>query len=851
MMKKYLFGLAITCLSLRGFAQKTSEKIIGDSVEVQVHPQYDAVTGVHRFIFGENYRKEWSMRVTLPVIKISEIYGGLVFNKTGGGHQTRSLRFKDRTGKEWALRSVEKYPDVLLPPELRETFAKDWFKDNMSAQHPFAALIVPVLADAVGVLHSNPVIGWVAPDEALGVHSKEFANTVCLLEEREPAGKSDDTPEMMEKLNQDNDNSFDSTMFLRARLLDLFIGDWDRHVDQWRWKDDKKGAGKFYKAVPKDRDQVWHVEQGVIPTIVALPWVVPFLHNYKGKIEKVNAFFFESRELNARFLNQFSHVQWMKTTIDFISKVTDRVLESSLQRLPKEIYNLSHDELLATMKERRSNLAASMSKYYFFLNKTVDIQTTSKNELVRITDTINNGLNIAIYKISKERNVKQQLFFKTFNPGETKEIRVFTGAGDDSVVINNRNSATRLRIVGGDGNKAFNVMSSKGKVDIYAKQKNAVFTGHAGSVKKHLSDDSLNTAIALTNPYNVIAPMINAAYNIDDGLILGLSAKSTRHGFRKNPGSIQQLSLAHSFSSSAYRIRYKGEWMGSPGKADFTISASVLAPNNTINFYGRGNETNFTKTDDDNRYYRSRFSLYQFDPAIRWRFKTTSVSIGPSFQYYSAKKSENYGRFIDDTSLIHSYDSNSIYNDKAFAGVTINFISDKRNSKLLPSSGSYIDVKLQGYGGFNSYSKSFVQVVPSIAFYRSLNASKSIVVAERLGGAVTAGNTTFYQSAFLGSQENLLGYRQYRFAGQHMLYNNIEARIKLADVASYILPGQLGIVGFYDMGRVWEKGQPSHKWHSGTGGGIYFAPAQMALFQLVAGHSIEGWYPYFSMGWRF
>ena len=67
------------------------------------------------------------------------------------------------------------------------------------------------------------------------------------------------------------------------------------------------------------------------------------------------------------------------------------------------------------------------------------------------------------------------------------------------------------------------------------------------------------------------------------------------------------------------------------------------------------------------------------------------------------------------------------------------------------------------------------------------------------------GKTPFYQSLFLDGQNNLSSYRLYRFA-------------------SYIVPGQIGILGFYDVGRVWEKGEHSDKWYNGTGGGFYVAP---------------------------
>jgi hemolysin activation/secretion protein len=104
---------------------------------------------------------------------------------------------------------------------------------------------------------------------------------------------------------------------------------------------------------------------------------------------------------------------------------------------------------------------------------------------------------------------------------------------------------------------------------------------------------------------------------------------------------------------------------------------------------------------------------------------------------------------------------------------------------------------------------------------------------------------------FIGGQGNLLGFRKYRFAGQYMAYNNLEARIRLAQVANYILPGQFGMVAFYDIGRVWQKEDYSHQWHNGVGGGIYFAPAQMALFEFVMSWSSEGWYPLVSIGFRF
>jgi hypothetical protein len=349
-------------------------------------------------------------------------------------------------------------------------------------------------------------------------------------------------------------------------------------------------------------------------------------------------------------------------------------------------------------------------------------------------------------------------------------------------------------------------------------------------------------------------PLLLAGINADDGLIMGAGFKYTRQeGFRKQPfASMHQLLIGHSFSTSAYQARYSSEWTDVWGKTDLLLQAVVKAPNNTINFFGRGNQTAFDKTGDFLRYYRTRFSNYRLDPAVRWQGNKAGIlSVGPSLYYYRFDADDNIGRLISYPSLIGSYDSATVQQNKLHVGFSSHYISDRRNSKIIPQWGSYISIVLQAYKGLGKYAKNYAQLIPEIALYKSLNKKATIILAERLGGTVSFGKTTFYQSAFIGGHENLLGYRQYRFAGNHSFYNNLELRIKLADVANYILPGQLGITGFWDVGRVWQEAGEAGTWHHGFGGGIYFSPASMVAFNFVMGRSGEGWYPYFTMGFRF
>ncbi|WP_442590983.1 BamA/TamA family outer membrane protein [Pedobacter sp. AW31-3R] len=823
-----------------------------DSVTVRVHPSYDQVSGVHRWLFGENYRKEWAIEVRLPLIRISDLYGGLIPEKEGGGMQSKSLRLKDKNGKEYILRTVEKTPDKLLPVNLQGTFAVDWVDDAMSGQHPFSALIVPPLARAANVPHANPIIGVVAEDAALGDFAKEFTGLVCLFEEREPAGESENTPKVIRDLVKNYNKRFDSRAFLRARLLDLLIGDWDRHEDQWRWASDKNGKEEFYIAVPRDRDQVFHLSEGLFPSIAALPWISPLLDDFEGEIPRVRFSMFKTRFMNAFPDAQLPEEEWIKIASDFVAAETDEVLEAGLRRLPEEVYRLRHDELFKKLKARRDHIPEAIKAYYRYANRIVDLRATDKNELITITDAADKGLRVVITNLNKDGEEKKDRMDMTYRAELTRELRLYLGDGEDKVLINNKASAIKLRVIGAAGNKTYQSTVPGSKARIYGTPE-VVFEGEADHFRKHLSTDTLQTKYIPTNLYNVWIPTVTAAINADDGFLLGLGFKYIHNsGFRKLPYThMQQFMLSHSFATNAFRIRYNGEWIKVLGKADFTLQAIANAPDNTLNFFGRGNESALVKEGNYRRYYRTRYNTFLIDPALRWTTgKQSTISAGPSFQYYHLDLTENGGRFINNVSQINSYDSATVTKDKAHLGLSVNFVSNKREGGLLPVKGYYLNVSLQGYTGLNHDSKSFAQLRPEFTFYQKLNSKGSVVLSDRIGGGISIGKPAFYQSMFLGGQGNLLGYLQNRFAGQHMVYNNLQARVKLFNIASYILPGQLGLTGFYDAGRVWVKGEESDKWHQGKGGGLYFSPAGLTIFQVLAGHSEEGWYPYVSLNFR-
>ena len=826
-----------------------------DSITVKIHPSYGRVDGIHNWLLGKNYREEWSMDVRLPVLRVSTWRGGLRPDKLGGGMETKSLRMTDADGREWVIRSVEKVPDLAVPERLRQTFAKDLVDDATSAMNPFGALLVPPVADAVQVPHNSPIICYVAPDKALGEFEKTFDHTVVLLEERAPFKKSDNTPEVIQKLVDDNDNTYDAVGFLKARMIDLLFADWDRHEDQWRWHSVSDGKGQKFIAIPRDRDQVISVTQGVLPGVVKEIYTMPRVPGFTEKIRKPRHYFFKSAFLNALPASQLSHEEWTAVVNGFVAAVTDSVLEAALARLPAPVYRLRHDALFRLLKSRRDGLPAAMEDYYLFINEIVDVRLSNKAEKVFITDE-GNGIRLVIRR-GEDDSV---LVSKVYPSAVTRQLRIYSMDGNDSIWVGHSAVPIKVKLIAAGGSKVITagggeaIAGGDGRpVDVYGRTDNLGFPAGASGLRLHLSNDSANTAFSAVNMYNLTYPLINVGLNSDDGFLFGAGFRWVRQkGFRQDPYSaMYQLTLTHSFSSKAFKLFYRSEWIKAVGNADITLQTEINAPNNTINFFGLGNGTVYPK-DFGVKYYRARFSTYDLNPALRWRGKKHwSISVGPALQYYTYDEDDNTGRLISQPGIVGTYDSLTLNKRKLHLGGALNFTFDNRKDKLLPKSGFLVSLTMNAYKGMGDFARDFGRIVPVAAIDQPVNAAGTIVLSERVGGIVSIGNPAFYQLAFLGGEGNLLGFRQYRFAGRNSIYNNFETRVKLADVSSYIFPGELGLVGFFDVGRVWSDNDASDVWHHGEGGGIYYSPAQLAVIRLIAGHSTEGWFPYISLGVRF
>ncbi|MEP6615551.1 MAG: BamA/TamA family outer membrane protein [Ginsengibacter sp.] len=826
-----------------------------DSVVLAASDRYKNPTGLRKTILGKNYREEWSVPVAWKMFNVKKEKGGLTFISLGGGKQTRSAICEDPTGKQWTLRSIDKDPEKTLPQGLQGgTLAKDIIQDLISASHPYGALMVSPLATAAGIVAPDPEYFYVPDDPALGFYRPFFKNTVCLLEARDPTPDETDTrttAKIINKLVDNNNTRIEQASVLRARLLDNLIGDWDRHFDQWKWGSLDTGKGKLYYPVPRDRDQAFFNSDGFLMKYISKNQL-KFLQGFKKNITDIKWLNWEERDFDRFFMNRLDKQAWVATIDSFQHNITDAVIADAVKKLPPAVYAMDKESITEKLKSRRDQLMKDGLNYYKALSKVVTIIGSNDPEYFRVTKA-DNGMAVFVYKKNKAGDTSAVMYNRVFDQKETEEIRLYGLNGDDEFEVDpDVDSKIRLRIIGGKGNDTFNI---KGKVpnllyDI-TYEKN-VFLATRNSRKRFSSDPTANEYKVTGFNYDSHRfPEINIAYNPEDKLLVGIGFSSKKYGFMKSPFAVsQKLTTLYAISHKAYQVKYQGIFNDAIFHRDILVNAEIVNPT-LNNFFGLGNQTE-KLPGKQLEYYRTRYKYLHGDLLLRRKYgDLLSVSYGPTYYHYWNEFEDNKGRILADPQAL-GLDSSSIYSVKDYAGAKFKIDLSYLNNQLFPSRGIEWNTEFSSLFGLNSNSKNLTKLTSDMTVYASLNNERKFFAIIRLGGGhIFSKNYEYFQALNLGSNNFNRGFRKNRFSGSSLAYGSMELRVKLYKSQSYILPGDVGVIGFYDIGRVWKKEEISHRWHQSFGGGLYYAPFNLIVISGTVGISSEDQLFNFSLGTKF
>ncbi|GAC1588074.1 MAG: hypothetical protein NVS3B25_04470 [Hymenobacter sp.] len=426
--------------------------------------QYAHHGHLYNVLIGPHHRRTWAAPVAAPVLNLAQARpSGLRPGKIGGGFNSTSLGLKAANGQAFVLRTVDKDPIRAMPEWLRHTFLVNALRDNVSATHPYGALVVPPLAAALGVPHASPRLYYVrAEDPAFRSDSlNHFRGQLAYLEEK--AGPSAliaggtaervlSSREAFAAVFLTPSQRIDQPALLRARLLDGWLGDWDRHPGQWSWAVARPtgAAGATLLPIPKDRDMVFYrLDDGVLGWLlghVAQRHWATFGPRFRNAASLLSS----GQYLDTRGLNALSGPAFRTAARAMQQRLPDSLLRRALNRLPAAALALEGPRLLAALQARRAALPELAEGWYRHLARRPVVGGTAEAERFEVHRYADSTV-VAVYPAKTAAS----LFHRTFLPAETCVIQVEGLGGNDHFVVVQHGrrpvAKPRLRLYGGPG----------------------------------------------------------------------------------------------------------------------------------------------------------------------------------------------------------------------------------------------------------------------------------------------------------------------------------------------------------------------------------------------------------------
>jgi predicted phosphodiesterase len=809
----------------------------------------DKKSRAYNSFFGNHYRELYAKKINFPVVNLDTLYGGLKPIKLGGGNQSISLRLEDNDGKEYVMRRLRKsatqfiqvkaFQQDYMKDRLNNTVAERFLMDFYTTAYPFSALVTGDLSDIVGVYHANNQLFYVPKQNGLENFNDVLGDDIYMIEERlakefkanKSLGMSDDivsTDEVMNNLMKDEKYNINHQQYIKTRLFDMWLGDWDRHEDQYRWATYKNPDGSIsYAPIPRDRDQAFPKFDGFFTQ--ATTHLVPALRlmqSFGPNLTNVKTFNQIIYKTDMMLINQSSLDEWLAQATYLEQNLTDETIEKAFDNLPEEIMDQNSASIMANLKIRRNHIVAWAKEYYGLLNKNAIIIGTNKDDIFEITRLQNGNTFIKVKRNNRAEEGKDMVYEKEFYPDSTKEIWIYGLDDKDHFIVKGDGKAVIKIIIVGGQDKDYYTIENPGKIHVYDyKTKESVFEGK--EVKRTLTDEYTINVFdhnKFKHNFRQILPAIS--YNPDSDFLLGALMHITKFNFESNPFSQKHTFGARYYTAtSGFEVSYKTELANSIKKYNIGFEIRYTTPAFSQNFFGFGNESENAEGDFTIEYYRIRLEQFNAKVSLMRRGKVGSLlSISIPFDY--VKPNENEGRIVEQLFSQPQLES------KKFIGIETNYSFENKNSRAFSTLGFEFNVTAGWKTNLEQGSQNYAYISPALQIdYPIFRNDKLTISTLWKANYISNNDFEFYQAASIGGKNGLRGFRNERFSGKSSYYQNTDLRLNLFNFNGGILPAKFGVFSGFDYGRVWLEGDHSNQWHTAYGGGVFANAAGLFIFQ--------------------
>lgn len=790
----------------------------------------------YRFLFGQHYRSIYGTKITASIADLSDLYGGLSPIISGGGNQSLSLRLQDNNGKQYVMRGLRKsskqflqtalFKDKYIKDQIDNTYVLDIIDDHYTTSHPYVAFVLEDFSNALGLYHTRPKLFYVPKQNSLGRYNDTYGDELYMIEERPHKsqkelpnfGNGEDiisTTDVLYNLEKDEKYQVDKDMYLKARIFDFLIGDWDRHSDQWRWVEKSEKGKVIYQPIPRDRDQAFAKLDGNLLRLLNKLPALRHMQNFSKEFAHPRWINKTAFPLDKVFLQNTALEDWKHMAEEVKNTISDNIIASTFDKLPEEIKNQYTSEIIEIVKARREKLVDFAESYYKELMKYGVVTGTNKKDTFKIY-TSKNAIEIEHIRNKKSGDVTQAKY--SYDASITKEIWIYGLDDDDQFVVEGEKSPIQLLLIGGRNHDVYAVHSDTKTTIFDYKSKNNTIENNNN--KLVLRDQyQLNQYDYRKTPINIFTMLPDIGYNRDNQVMLGFNAQLTVQKFNQNPYTQQhQLRARYDFATSGLVANYEGSFKDYSRKGFWNIQAMITSSNFSRNFFGINNLATYSQDLYEDNYYRVRTSQFDFKPSYQWKGRNGSAFLLGA-TYESTQIVDTHNRFIDEQMRMNNVSYDRIH----YLGAQTHYQFKNYDNVQEPTTGLAFDFRYGVRFLTTDWEKNHQYLALKLNFVVPMTLDKKLTWSSSYGLEKLFGDDYhFFQAASLGQNNGLRGYRQHRFIGHTSAITSQDVRYKMNQISNNILPLSYGIYAGVDFGRVWNDNDATdYKWKNSYGVGLW------------------------------
>lgn len=556
MRSSYKYIILILFVLMPGLLYSQSQ----DWVRKSIYPQADSgKSKIYNWMWGRHYRLLYTIPIRVPSATIETLGGGMdIVGQAEGFHglllenKRKQLYLLKPLGGSTSFLESKFFREIYNKTDFKNTYLDEFLGDAYTIINPYTFLVADYLAKSAGLSFSPSRIYYIPSHmrkDTVADGSDIQDRLVNLINVPDINLRSNlyTTEDFLDSLQVSKNYMADQNLYIRERIFDMWIGDWNKTNENWEWQSHTVNDSVIYTPIVIDRNHAFTKVDGVLFKQMLKMLSLDFICNYDSLIlkdtKKINKLAFA---LDMAVAGRSDESVWIRQAQEIRKQMTDSLIDSAFTYLPEGV---KHDEIeliKRKLKRRRLELEAVACQYYRLLQRTPVVAGTNQSDYFLIERQAPDRTILRIYDPETgDCRLEQQ-----FSGKETKELWLYGLAGNDTFEVKgNTRKDFPIYLISGEGENQYQLNHSR-KIHVYDKD----YKYDYQKIKYH--------KISFT-PWGI--------YDSDKGISLGTFFTYTMYGFKRAPFTYQHR-IGYNYLKG---FMYAGVFPNYDGRRRLYLNASI------------------------------------------------------------------------------------------------------------------------------------------------------------------------------------------------------------------------------------------------------------------------------------